>query len=103
MPKGVEPKVYPSYPGKKAGTNLHRINPSIGDDLGNAMHRAPRNTGGKNKGTALGMKEAGPGPSETRPRKRNRGAKPASRAMAGQPIMGKSGGALGGQTTGKIL
>ena len=102
MPKGVEPTVYPSYPGKNAGTNLHRNNPPIGDSLGNAMHKAPRNTGGRKDKTALGKFESGPGPSEPRPRKRNRGPKPPSRALPGTPQMGKSGGSLAGQTTGKI-
>ncbi len=89
--------------GKKRGVALHEMYPSGGDSVGNAMHKTPRNTGGKDKGTALGMKEAGPGPSEPRPRKRNRGKKPPSRAMPSQPHMGKSGGSLAGQTTGLIV
>ncbi len=94
--------VYPSV-GKSRGVALHNIYPSIGDDLGNGMHKAPHKSGGRNDKTALGKFEDGPGPAEPRPRKRNRGKKPPSRAMAGQPIMGKSGGSLGGQTTGKIV
>jgi len=94
--------VYPSI-GEKRGTALHKVFPPIGDSLGNAMHKAPHSSGGKKKGTALGMKEAGPGPAEPRPRKRNRGKKPPSRAVPAQPHMGKSGGALLGQTTGKIV
>ncbi len=86
MPKGTAiGTVYPTYSGKNAGTNLHRINPSAGDSVGNGMHKAPR------KGTKSGSP------------KRNRGSKPPSKAVPSQPHMGKSGGSLGGQTMGKIV
>ncbi len=102
MPKGTAiGRVYPTYPGKSAGTNLHRNNPPIGDSLGNGMHKTPRSSGGAKVGTGETVSRTGP--PEPRPRKRNRGAKPPSKALPGTPQMGKSGGSLGGQTMGKIL
>jgi len=94
-----------SYPpvGKKRGVALHEVYPSIGDSLGNGMHKAPRKTGGRSNETALGIKQSHTGPSEPRPRKRNRGAKPPTKALPGTPQMGKSGGSVAGQTMGLIV
>ena len=104
MPKGTAiGREYPTYAGKNAGTNLHRKNPPIGDSLGNGMHNPPRKTGGRSNETALGVKQSHTGPPEPRPRKRNRGAKPPTKAIAGTPQMGKTGGSIAGQTMGKIV
>ena len=93
---------YPSV-GKSRGVALHQKYPSIGDDLGNAMHKAPRKSGGRSNETALGVKQSHTGPPEPRPRKRNRGAKPPTKALPGTPQMGKSGGSIAGQTMGLIV
>ncbi|KKL65868.1 hypothetical protein LCGC14_2150660, partial [marine sediment metagenome] len=78
--------VHPSKGGKNAGTNLHRKNPSIGDSLGNGMHKAPHKNGGRTIG--VGEMVSATLVKDPRPRKRNRGAKPPTRAVASQPIMG---------------
>ncbi len=93
--------VYPST-GQKRGTALHTVYPPIGESRGSGVHNPPVTSGGKNDGTALGTHYTRTGPPEPRNRKRKRGSKPPTKAMAGQPIIGQSGGSLGGQTMGKI-
>ena len=87
-------------PSGPATNKANKFNSATGGSTGNGMHKVMLATGGKTMPKQMNPIKTAP---ERMPKGQHRGKRPASNHLSGQPAVGKSGGAIGGQTVDKIL